>query len=105
MTPLDGLVTNVGTTLFGIEFVPNITAASGTFAPCERRLMLPVPRGTSNWTVLPITLVPNVCAGNVGGRTGAACAGSQAVVGPRVLIAAPSTTDGMPPGLRAGDAL
>ena len=66
--------------------------------------MPPVPAGTLNWTVLPITLAPNVCAGSVGGRTGAACAGSQAVVGAGVLIAGPTTTAGVPGGVHAGEA-
>src|SRR5258706_2533900 len=60
----------------------SVTVARGTFEPCERMLMLPVPAGTLNWTVSPTTLgAPKVCAGSDGVVTGAACAGSQAVVG------------------------
>jgi len=103
--PLDGLVSKVGTTLFGIDRVPNVTVCSGTFEPCERMLMLPVPRGTLNWTVSLTTLVPKVWAGTDGVLTGAARAGSQTVVGAGVLIGSPTTTVGVLGGVHAGDAL
>ena len=46
----DGVVTSVGTTLFGRTFEPLVTVLTGTFAPWERMLMLPVPAGTVKLT-------------------------------------------------------
>src|SRR5258706_8509638 len=85
----------------------SVTVARGTFEPCERMLMLPVPAGTLNWTVSPTTLgAPKVCAGSDGVVTGAACAGSQAVVGAAGAPPVPPTTTfwGLG-GVHEGDAL
>jgi hypothetical protein len=98
-------VTRVGTTLFGMARVPNVTDGCGTVEPCERMLMLPVPRGTVNWTVSLTTFAPNAWAGSAGVLTGAACAGSQAVVGAAVVIAGPTTMVAVPGGVHAGDAV
>jgi len=70
-------------------------------------LMLPVPGGTLNWTVSPTTLgAPKVCAGSDGVVTGAACAGSQAVVGAAgAPTVPPTTTFGVLGGVHEGDAL
>src|SRR5437016_4880665 len=91
---LEGLVTCVGTTLFGRTFEPLVTVLTGTFAPWERMLMLPVPGGTVKLTTSPTAWTPRVVAWNTGGPTWAACAGSHAAVGCGAVQGRPSTTFG-----------
>src|SRR5438132_5803371 len=94
----DGVVTSVGSTLFGTTFERLVTVLTGTFAPWERMLMLPVPAGTVKLTTSPTAWTPRVVAWNTGVPTWAACAGSHAVVGCGAVNGCPSTTFGGPVG-------
>ena len=103
-----GLVIRVGTTLFGIKEPPDsVTVDCGTLEPCERMLIPPVPAGTLNWTVLLISFAPKVCActASTDDLTGAACAGSHALVGCGLVSFGARTMFGVPGGVQAGDAV
>ena len=107
-TAPDGLVIRVGTTLFGMADPPDsVTVDCGTLEPCERMLIPPVPAGTLNGTVVLIDFTPKVCACAVSTdeRTGAACAGSQAVVGWGLVSFGARTMFGVPGGVHAGEAV
>src|SRR6266852_1251688 len=66
-------------------------------------LKLPVPAGTVKLTALPTAMTPGAAAaGSTGEPTGAACAGSHAVVGCGLVSAGPTRTVGVPGGVPAG---
>src|SRR5712671_2451954 len=81
MSADDGSINSDGTTLLGTVVRPRVTVVTGTFTPCERMFMLPVPGGTVNVTLVPVVCDPSAMAGNAGGRTGLTCAASQGGVG------------------------
>ena len=102
---LDGVVTRLGTTLFGrtVE-APRVTVLTGTFEPWDRTLQLPVPAGTLKLMTSPTVWTLRVVAGSTGVRGGTTCEALHVAGGARgESTGPPSTTFGVPGGVHAGE--